>query len=99
MDIVKSMAIAASGMKAQSARMKVISENIANANSVQAEKGGEPYRRRMVTFEDALDNETGSRMVKASDVSLDMSEFGLRYDPNHPAADEQGSRTGGLPGM
>lgn len=82
--------IAVSGMKAQAQRLRVISENMANADSISTTPGGEPYRRQVVTFKDYVDAETGAKMVKVNKVVPDESQFPKRYDPNHPAADAQG---------
>ncbi|RVV96889.1 flagellar basal body rod protein FlgC [Mesobaculum littorinae] len=91
MDFLKSIAsIAASGMRAQGERLKVVSENVANANSMSTEPGGDPYRRKTISFAEAVDRASGSSMVAVAAVSRDMSEFELSYDPAHPAADEQG---------
>ena len=77
-------------MKAQAQRLKVISENMANAESVSAEPGKDPYRRQVVTFQQYVDRETGADMVKVGKIVKDKSEFIKKYDPNHPAADAQG---------
>jgi len=90
MALEKSMMIAASGMRAQGTRLRVIAENIANAGSMAETAGGEPYRRKTVTFSNLLDRELGARTVEVSRVREDKSDFGLRYDPTHPAADEAG---------
>ena len=90
MALEKSMMIAASGMRAQGTRLRVIAENIANAGSMAETTGGEPYRRKTVSFANELDRELGARTVKVSRVREDKSDFGLRYDPTHPAADEAG---------
>jgi len=91
MDPLKSiMQTSASGMHAQSARLKVISENVANAESTSSEPGGDPYRRKLITFEEMIDRSTGSKMVKVDRIIQDKSDFTLQYDPNHPAADENG---------
>lgn len=82
--------IAVSGMKAQSERLKVISENMANADSISATPGGEPYRRQVVTFKDYIDPKTNAKMVKVNKVIKDNSEFEKRYMPSHPGADAQG---------
>ena len=82
--------IAVSGMKAQAQRLRVISENMANADSISTTPGGEPYRRQVVTFKDYVDAETGAQMVKVNKVVPDESQFPKKYDPNHPAADAQG---------
>jgi len=82
--------IAASGMKAQSERLKVISQNMANVDSVSAEPGGQPYRRQIVSFKNYIDEETGAQKVKVDKIVKDMSPFEKKYEPNHPAADAQG---------
>ena len=82
--------IAVSGMKAQSERLRVIAENMANADSVALRPGEEPYRRQVVTFKDYVDAETGAHKVKVSSVQKDESELPKKYDPNHPSADAQG---------
>ncbi len=89
-DLSASADIAYSGMKAQAQRLKVISENMANAESVSAEPGKDPYRRQVVTFEQYVDKETGANMVKVGKIVKDKSDFVKKYDPNHPAADGQG---------
>lgn len=90
MDVLSTMTVAASAMRAQSERMKTIAENLANANSTAEEPGADPYRRRVVTFESVLDRETGTALVQAGKPVPDQSAFGLRYSPGHPAADENG---------
>jgi flagellar basal-body rod protein FlgC len=82
--------IAASGMKAQSERLKVISQNMANADSVSAEPGGDPYRRQVVTFQNYIDKQTGAQKVRVDKIINDMSPFEKKYDPHHPGADANG---------
>lgn len=89
-DLSVSADIAVSGMKAQAQRLRIISENMANAESVATTKGGEPYRRQVVTFKQYVDKETGADMVKVDKVIKDQSEFIKKYDPSSPVADEQG---------
>ncbi len=89
-DLTISADIAASGMKAQAERLKVISQNMANVDSVSAEPGGEPYRRQVVSFQNYVDQETGAQKVRVDRIVKDMSPFEKKYDPNHPAADAQG---------
>ena len=89
-DLTISADIAASGMKAQAERLKVISQNMANVDSVSAEPGGEPYRRQVVSFQNYIDQETGAQKVRVDKIVKDMSPFEKKYDPNHPAADAQG---------
>jgi flagellar basal-body rod protein FlgC len=90
MDINKSMATAASGMKVQSDRMRVIAENIANASSTAAGADGQPYRRQVVTFREAVDKETGAGIVEVARIVRDKSDFRLSYNPGHPAANAAG---------
>jgi len=90
MDLLKSMSISASGMKAQGERMRVISENLANKDSVGRNANEDPYRRKMVTFKNVMDRETEARQVIVDKVIEDKSAFGLKYDPSHPAANEDG---------
>ena len=82
--------IAVSGMKAQSERLRIISENMANADSIGIRPGEDPYRRQVVTFKDYIDKETGAKMGKVDKVVPDESQFPLKYDPNHPAANAEG---------
>jgi len=90
MDLSKAMMISAAGMKAQSVRMRVISENLANASSVAMGPDSDPYRRKVVTFGNVVDKELGLTRVKVNKVIFDQSDFGLRFEPGHPAADENG---------
>ncbi|MBN9333785.1 flagellar basal body rod protein FlgC [Devosia sp.] len=90
MDFSTSIGIAATGLHAQSARMRVIAENIANADSTATTPGGDPYRRRVPTFETVMNNELGGRVVSMGKVAYDQSDFNSRYEPGHPAADANG---------
>ena len=89
-NLLVSADVAVSGMKAQSERLRVIAQNMANADSTAQTPGGEPYRRQVVTFKDYVDAETGAHKVKVGSVQTDNSELPKKYDPNHPAADAQG---------
>lgn len=82
--------IASTGMRAQGTRLRVISENVANKDSTADTPGGDPYRRKMVTFKNVMDRELGVESVNVRKIREDQSEFGLLFDPNHPAADENG---------
>lgn len=90
MDIWKTLRISASGMKAETDRMRVVAENLANADTVSDKPGGEPYRRKLVTFKNALDRALGVNLVKVGNVVADKSDFEKRYDPGNPAADSNG---------
>ncbi|MDJ0685662.1 MAG: flagellar basal body rod protein FlgC [Alphaproteobacteria bacterium] len=89
-ELISSMTIAASGMRAQGARIRVISENIANRDSTANTPGGDPYRRKVVTFQNYLDRESDMQLVRVRKITEDQSAFTLRYDPSHPAANEEG---------
>jgi flagellar basal-body rod protein FlgC len=90
MDFVKSLAIAAAGLRAQAGRMRVISENIANADSTPSTAGGDPYRRRIPTFKSTLDQALGTQVVALGPVGTDNSDFPSKFEPGHPAADANG---------
>lgn len=91
MDPLSSIAkIAASGMHAQSVRLQVVAENVANADSTGTTAGADPYRRKTISFEEMLDRSEGLSMVEVAEIGRDESPFTLRHDPSHPAADENG---------
>lgn len=90
MEMMKSMLIAAAGMRAQAERWRVIAENLANASSTATRPGEDPYRRRIPVFKAELDRATGTETVKVSSVVKDMSDFREQYMPGHPAADARG---------
>ena len=77
-------------MRAQTIRIRLAAENVANANSTSETPGGDPYQRRMPVFRDMVDQETGARGVKVMRTAEDQSDFPVKYDPTHPAADENG---------
>ena len=89
-DLLKTLRISSAAMKAQGTRLRVISENIANADSLAQEPGRDPYRRKIVTFKNELDRSIGVRTVAIDKIKTDNSEFEKRFDPNHPAADADG---------
>ena len=89
-DLASALAISASGMKAQGTRLKIVAQNIANASSTADKTGGDPYRRKVVTFANVLDKELGTRLVEIKSLKEDTSEFRLKYDPNHPASNKEG---------
>jgi len=84
------LTISGSGLKAQDARMKVIAENIANANTTAAGPGQKPYQRQVITFRNEFDKALGAYKVEVGNVQNDKSDFIKKYDPSHPAADAQG---------
>lgn len=89
-DFLSSLKIAATGLHAQNARMRVIAENIANADSAGKTPTEEPYRRRIPTFKAVMDDEIGGKVVEIGKLAYDMSDYNLRYEPGHPAADDKG---------
>jgi flagellar basal-body rod protein FlgC len=89
-DLMKSMSISAAGMKAQGTRLRVISENMANAGSTALTPDANPYRRKLVTFGIVLDRQLGVPLVDVARVSRDSSDFGESYQPGHPAANANG---------
>ena len=90
MDFLKSISIAASGLRAQAGRMRVIAENIANADSTAQRTGAEPYRRKIPTFRAEIDRTLQAKVVELGRLKSDPSEFRSKYEPGHPAADANG---------
>jgi len=90
-DFIKSIAIAASGLRAQAGRMRVIAENIANADSTSQEPGKDPYRRKIPTFVSEMDRTLDAQVIGLGRVRTDSSDFQLKYQPGHPAADVNGN--------
>lgn len=90
MSLDKVLGISASGMTVQSARLRIVAENIANANSLAETSGGDPYRRKLITFKTVFDDMVGANVVQVANISYDRSNFGRKHDPNHPAADKDG---------
>ncbi len=82
--------IAASGLQAQSTRLRVVSENIANAQSTGSTAGADPYARQTVSFESEMDRTLGANLVEVKSISVDSTPFKLERDPGNPAADENG---------
>jgi len=89
-ELLKSIMVSASGLRAQSERMRVIAENMANADSLPQAPGLDPYRRKTVTFKSLMDREQNVDLVKIKKVGFDRSDFTKKYDPGHPGADEDG---------
>jgi flagellar basal-body rod protein FlgC len=89
-DFDRSMGIATSGLRAQAGRIKVISENIANADSTATTAGADPYRRKVPTFSSVLDRSVDAKVVALGKVAPDQSAFRLKYEPSNPAADQTG---------
>jgi len=88
--LADTLQISAAGMRAQSDRLRAVAENVANAESTAQVPGGDPYRRKVLVFENALNKELGIETVKIAKRTYDMSPFNRKYDPSHPMADAQG---------
>lgn len=90
-DLFATMTISAAGMQVQGARMRVISENIANSDTAAGTPNEDPYRRQTITFKNAMDREAGMKLVQVDDIGNDMdADFRLKFMPDHPGADETG---------
>jgi flagellar basal-body rod protein FlgC len=90
-DFARSMGIATSGLRAQAGRMRVISENIANADSTASTAGGDPYRRKVPTFASALDRTLDAQVVSLGKIKPDPTAFRVKHEPGNPAADASGN--------
>ncbi len=90
MDLIKAIAISASGLRVQGERMRTIAENLANASSLPQKPGDLPYRRKVLTFRNQLDRALGVNLVEVARRTFDRSAFTKELDPNHPAADAEG---------
>lgn len=90
-DVLNAMTISAHGMKAQGARIRVITENVANSDTTGLTPGADPYRRQTISFKNEMDRKQGIKLVEVEDISVDReAAFALKYIPDHPAADDQG---------
>ncbi len=89
-ELNKASEIAVAGMKAQAERLRVVSENLANANSLPTAPDQQPYRRKILIFRNVLDQSIGADTVRVAKVDVDRSQFNKVYQPNHPAADASG---------
>lgn len=82
--------IASSGLKAQETRLRIVSENLANAQSTGLTPGSDPYRRKTIGFSSELDRVSGAALVRVARISQDPSQFDIEFDPGNPAADAKG---------
>ncbi len=89
-ELTSTLTVASSGLRAQSTRMKVIAENIANASTTPNTPDEKPYQRQVVSFKNEFDRSLGVQKVVVNGVRKDNSEFIRKYDPSHPAADKDG---------
>ena len=90
-DFLRTMGVATSGLRAQAGRMRVISENIANADSTAPTAGGDPYRRKVPTFSSTLDRTLDAKVVSLGKIRSDQTAFRIKYEPGNPAADASGN--------
>ena len=90
MDITKALTISARGMDVQTARLRTIAENLANQDTTGSTPGAEPYRRKVITFENRMDAALGATTVRVKTIAPDQGELPTRFDPSHPAADTKG---------
>ena len=90
MDIAKALAVSARGMDAQTGRLRVIAENLANQDTTGSTPGADPYRRKTVTFENRLDRALDTDTVRIRRIAPDRSALPEKFDPSHPAADSRG---------
>lgn len=90
MDLDKALTISARGMQVQTTRLRTIAENLANQDTTASTPQGEPYRRKLIAFENRMDRELGAETVRVKDISPAKGELPVRFDPSHPAADERG---------
>ncbi|MBS1183191.1 MAG: flgC 2 [Proteobacteria bacterium] len=91
MDFLKTLMISSAGLKVQTGRMRIIAENVANADSVASTPGGDPYRRQIPTITSTFNKELGAEMVRLGRVVPDRTDFETKYEPNSPAADASGN--------
>jgi flagellar basal-body rod protein FlgC len=89
-DLDTALGMSSAGMEAQSARLRIIAENLANQDTTGSTPGADPYRRKTITFANQMDKELGAETVQVKQVGQDESDFPVRYDPSHPAADARG---------
>jgi flagellar basal-body rod protein FlgC len=90
MDIDKAMTISARGMAAQTVRLRVVAENLANADTTGSSPGADAYRRKTISFETRMDTALGAETVRVKQIGRDASDLPLRYDPSNPAANADG---------
>ncbi|HEX2940471.1 MAG TPA: flagellar basal body rod protein FlgC [Rhodopila sp.] len=89
-DLNQALDVSAAGMDAQTARLRVIAQNIANQDTTGSSPGADAYRRKTITFESVLDKATGTETVRVKNIGTDRSHLPLKYDPSNPAANAQG---------
>jgi flagellar basal-body rod protein FlgC len=90
MDLTKALTISAHGMDAQTVRLRIIAENLANQDTTGSTQGADPYRRKTITFENKMDEALGQPVVRVKQIGQDNGQLPLRYDPSNPAANAEG---------
>jgi flagellar basal-body rod protein FlgC len=88
--LAATLQISGAGLRAQSERLRVVSENLANARSTGEAAGDDPYRRKTITFESEFNRAHQANLVSVKGIGADKAPFTVEYDPGHPAADENG---------
>lgn len=89
-DLNQTLNVSATGMDAQTTRLRVIAENIANQDTTGSSAGADPYRRKTITFESTMDRAAGVETVQVKSIGVDSSDLPLRYDPANPASNTEG---------
>lgn len=89
-EVLSAMKISAQGMKIQGERLKISAENMANSQTTSSIPGGDPYARKTISFKNVMDKELGARIPEVKDVKQDTADFPIEFDPDHPAANEEG---------
>lgn len=88
--LAAALKVASSGLGAQSERLRVVSENLANAQSTGSTPGSDPYRRKTISFAAELDRATGGSLVEVNEIGRDDGDFPVEFIPGHEAADAKG---------
>ncbi len=89
--LVVSLKISSSGLRVQSQRMRIVSENLANVQSTGDTPGANPYQRKTITFKSEVDRALGANLVEVKNIGTDKGDYRIEFDPSHPAADENGN--------
>ncbi len=89
-DLTKALGISSTGMQAQTVRLRVIAENLANQDTTGSAPGADPYRRKTVSFQTKMDAALGTDTVRVKQIGRDKADFTVRFDPANPAANPEG---------
>jgi flagellar basal-body rod protein FlgC len=90
-DLRSAIASSVAALRAQATRLRVVSENLANANATASTSTADPYVRKTVSFKEELDRASGASIVRVSGIDRDRAPFRIQHDPGHPAADASGN--------